>query len=109
MLGEHFGPRADPPEMAGVANSQSRHAMRRGARGGDLHRLPADDLAKAEIAIDDDQRAAIADDPRMPVRPHLARAQPIDVFRNADHAVRVVAHQARIDEMRGDDLGFAWF
>ena len=76
MLGKHFGPGADPPEMAGIANRHSRHAMRRGARGGDLHRLPADDLAKAEIAVDDDQRAAIADDARVSIWPHLARAQP---------------------------------
>ena len=83
--------------------------MRRGARGGDLHRLPADDLAKAEIPIDNDERAAIADDARVSIWLHLPRAQPSDVFRNADHAVRVVAHEARIDEMGGDDLGFAGF
>ena len=78
-----------------------------GARRGDFHRLLADDLAEAEVAIDDDQRAAIACDASVPVRPHLARPQPVDVFRNADHAMRVVAHEARLDEMRGDDLGLA--
>ena len=80
MLGKHFRPGADPPEMAGIANSHSRHAMRRGVRGGDLHRLPADDLAKAEIAVDDDERAAIADDARVSIWLHLACAEPTTYF-----------------------------
>ena len=75
-LGKHLRPGADPAEMAGIANRHRRHAVRRGARGGDLHRLPADDLAKAEIAVDDDERAAIGDDARVSVWPNLACAQP---------------------------------
>ena len=89
--------------------ANSRHAMRRGVGGRDLHRLPADNLTKAEITIDNDKRAAIGDDASVSIWLHLPRAQPGDVFRNADHAVRVMAHEARIDEMGGHDLGFTGF
>ena len=105
MLGKHFRPGTDPPEMAGIANSHSRHAVRRGKRGGDLHRLPADDLAKAEITVDDDESTAIADNARVSIWLNLACAEPTYIFRNADHPVRVVAQKTRIDEMGGDYLG----
>ena len=95
--------------MPGVANGQSCHAMRRSVGGRDLHRLPANYLTKTEIPIDNDEHAAIADDASVSIWLHLPRAQPSDVFRNANHAVRVMAHEARIDEVSGHDLGFAGF
>jgi hypothetical protein len=107
MICKRFRPRANAPEMSGVANGHSRYAMRYGARGGNLHRFLADDLTKAEVAVDDHKCAAVADDACAPVRANLARAQPIDIFRDTDHAMRVVAHQARFDQMGGDNLGFA--
>ena len=92
--------------MAGIADRQSRHAVLACARRRDGHRFPAYDLAIAEIPVDDDKSAAIDDEAGMLVRPHLASARPIDIFRDADHPVRIVTHKARVDEMRGDDVRF---
>ena len=90
--------------MPGVAKSHGREPISSRPLGGDFHRLLADDLPKPELAVSDDQRAAIADHAHAPIRANLACPEPIDVFRNADDPVRVVAHEARIDEMRGDDV-----
>ena len=83
--------------------------MRRSVGRGDLHRLPADYLTITEITVDKDEHAAIADDASVSIGVHLPRVQPVDVFRNANHAVRVMADEARIDEVSGHDLGFAGF
>jgi len=91
--------------MSGVAESDGRHALRDRAVGGEIHRLLSDDLAEAEATVDDQQGAAIIDDLDVLVRQHLARSNPIDIFANADDAVRIVPHQARLDEMIGDDAG----
>ena len=91
--------------MSGVAESDGRHAMRDRAVGGEIHRLLADDLAEAEATVDDQQRAAIVDDLDVLVRQHLARSNPIDIFANADDAMRIVPPRARLDEMVGDDAG----
>jgi len=91
--------------MSGVPESDSRHAVRDRAVGGEVHRLLSDDLAETEATVDDQQRAAIVDDLDVLVRQNLAGSNPIDIFGDADDAMRIVPHQARLDEMVGDDAG----
>ena len=71
-----------------------------------LHGFLADHLAVAETAIDHQQRAKIGYDFGMPVRQHLPRRGPVDIFRNADDAVRVMPHEAGFDQMLCNSIRF---
>ena len=68
-------PVADPAEMEAVADRDQRHTLLGGARHAELHGLEADHLAVAAIALDHQDRAAIAHQLGMPVGPQAAVAQ----------------------------------
>ena len=83
--------------------------MRRSARGSDLHRLPADYLAKTEIPVDNEERAAIADDASVSIWFHLPARTQAMYFEMRMTPCKSMADEARIDEVGGHDLGFAGF
>ncbi len=59
-------------------------------------------LAEAELPIDHGQRIVLEHDLERLVGQHLARAQPIDIRRNADDPVRVVPDQVGLDQVMSD-------
>ena len=76
----------------------------------EIHRLPADHLAVARIAVDDDQGSAVDDDLGAGVRVQGAAVHAFDITRQHADAVAVMAHQVRHDEIVGDEprlLAFA--
>ena len=75
--GELLGPGADPPEMAGIADGGEGEAEFAGALGGERHRLAADHLAVAEAAVEEQGRAAVVDDRKMPVGEDLPGLHPV--------------------------------
>ena len=66
-------PMADAAEMEAVADREQRHALLGGARHRELHRLVADHLAVAALALDHQHRAALAHQLGMAVGHERAR------------------------------------
>ena len=99
-------PFADPADMAGIAQRNCGKAGRLGFFNADVDGDRRDRLTEAEAAVED------ADDRRIDkafdrlVGNELARADPIDVTRHADHAVAVVAGEIGVDQRRGDAARF---
>ena len=69
------------------------------------HRLLADGLAEAELAIHDGDGIVLKDDVDRLIGQHLARLEPLHVGSHADDAMRIVANQVGLDEMLGDAAG----
>src|SRR6202012_2952158 len=67
-----------------------------------LHRLLADALAEAVLPIYDGNRVVLEGNLQALVGEDLPFFQPLDVRRHANDAVRIVADQVGLDEMRGD-------
>ena len=88
--------------MARVPQCHHGHALPTGFVDSELHRLCAHHLAEAELSINDSQRVVFEHNLERLVGKHLARAQPIDVGRNADDPVRVVPDQVGLDQVMRD-------
>ena len=70
----------------------------------ELRRLLAHHLAEAELPVDHGQRIVLEHDRERLVRQHLARAQPVDISRDANDPVRVVPDQVGLDQIMSDPL-----
>src|SRR6185295_17201463 len=57
-----LGPVADPAEVVRMREADGADAMPPGALGGERHRLAADHLAVAALAVEREQRAAVLAD-----------------------------------------------
>ena len=104
-LRRHQRPIADAAQMPRVAQGDDGDAVAGALVDAQLHRLLADGLAEAELAIDDGDGVVLEDDLDRAVREHLAGLEPLHVGRHADDAVRIVADEVRFDQVRGDALG----
>jgi hypothetical protein len=88
--------------MPAIAQSDNGHAPLPGFGHTQLSRLNADGLSKALFAIDYSQHRCLMDDAHPAVGLDHPSAQPVDVGRNPDHAVRVVTGQIGFDQVAGD-------
>ena len=79
--GRHERPVADPAQMAGVPQGDHGHAVPAAFVDAQLHRLLADGLAEAELAIDDGDGLVFEDDLDRLIGQHLAGPQPLHVGR----------------------------
>ncbi len=108
MQGYHAGggallrPGADAAEMAGVADGDDGEALPARPFDAERHRLLGNDLAIAEVAVDDQNRTALLGDPRTPVCAHEPAALPIHVFGDTDDAMGFMADQIGLDEVIGE-------
>src|SRR5436189_3388301 len=105
-VSRHFGPIAKAAEMPAVAKADHRDPFLRGLPDAKLGRIFADHLSKSAIAIDDRERVRIEYQRRRLIRLEPAVARPFEIFADADHAVRIMADQVRIDEATGDGARF---
>ncbi len=99
-----LGPGADPADVRGVAQADHGDAVLSRPLDAERDRLPGDHLAVALLAVDRDQRAAVMHDPGLAVGAHAALLQKLEVRKNPDHAVGIVADQVGVDQMLGDRL-----
>ena len=81
---------------------EQRHAVLPGARHPQLHRLVADHLAVAALALDHQDGAALADQLGVTVGHELSGADVFDVDRQQADAVGIVAGEIGLDQMVGD-------
>ena len=102
-----LGPGADPAHVAAVAHADHRDAVCAGALDAELDRFLRDHLAEPLAAVDHHDRAGVRHDLNVPVRRPFAGAQQLDVGRDPDHAVAVVAHEVGLDQMIGHGLASA--
>jgi hypothetical protein len=65
-----------------------------------VHGLATDHLAVAELSVDDCVARAFTNDERVLVGQDHAFGLPVDVFRDADDAVRFMTREVGVDEMR---------
>ena len=96
-----LGPLADAADVAGIA-------QRDGGKAGRLRLLDANVdghrghcLTEAETAVDDADHRSVDNTFKRLVGNEVARAHPIDITRNTDHAVAVVAGEIGVDERGG--------
>ena len=93
--------------MVGIAQRDDRDAAHLGALDRELGRRAGDDLAVTALAVIDDHRPAVADDPAGLVRLDLAAAEIAQIGRDHADPVAVMALQIGLDEVVGDDLRLA--
>ncbi len=101
--GELLRPRADTAEMPGVPDRDYGEAVGLRPLRGERHRLEADHLAVAEIAVDQQHRTPVGDDGGVAVGEDLPGLHPVDILVDAHHAVGIVPGEIGFDEMGGDD------
>ena len=95
---------ADPRKVEAVADREQRDAGLRGPSHAELHRLVADHLAIAALALDHQDGTLLAHDLEMAVGDQSALGEGLDVERQEADAVRIVAGQVGLDELVGDQL-----
>ena len=72
-----------------------------------LRGLFADGLAESVLPVNHGDGIVLEHDLDVLVCQHLAGADPVDVVRDPNHAVRVVADQVGFGQVVADALGFA--
>ena len=82
------------------------YAMRLRALDAERHRLGADHLAVAALAVEREQRPLVGAHGDVAVDGQAAFQNRIDVARHHAHAVRIVAAQVGLDEVVGHAPGF---
>ena len=92
----------DAAEMETVAQREQRHALVPGAGHAQLHRLAADHLAVAAVALDHQDGAALAHQLGVTVGHESSGAYALDVNRQQADAVRIVAREVRLDQLVRD-------
>src|SRR5947209_8629595 len=85
-----------------MAERDHRHARALGLGDADLHRLLADDLAEAAIAVDDGERVVLEDGGGVRVDGDAARLHQLDIERYPNDAMRIMADEIGADETLGD-------
>ncbi len=101
-----FSPCADAAQMMRIAERDDAAAVLQRARDPELHRLAADDLAKARAAVEPQQRASIEHGPHVLVRHQAALSIRLDVARQHADAMRVMTGEVGLDQVAGDRFDF---
>ena len=105
-MGDLLGPRADAPEVPGIADRDDTQARLSRLGDREIHRLTGNDLAVPELSVDDRMSRGFAHDDRMPVGEHHPFRVPFDVLRHTNDAVRVMAGKIGVDQMITDNTRF---
>jgi hypothetical protein len=101
-----LGPGADAPEVVRIAQRHDAAAVFLGPRDAQGHRLLADDLAEARVAIQPQQCAGVQCDADLRVGLEIAFQVGQRVTRQHADAVRVMARQVGFDQVADDGLHF---
>ena len=101
-LRRQFGPGADAAEMTAVLERHQRQAVRLRFLQPELDRLPPEHLPEAEIAVERGHHRVLADDADVAAEVVIAALEPVEIPRNAEQAVAVVAGEIGADEVGGD-------
>ena len=96
-----LAPGADAAEMERPAHGHDADAMLLSPLDGEFHRLPADRLAVARLAVHHQHGARVREQVDLHVRPKLALLHRPDVARQHADAVAVMAGQVGINEIVG--------
>ncbi len=88
--------------MAGIAQRNRGKARRLGFFNADVDGHRRNRLTETEAAVDDGDDRRIDEAFDRLVGNDIARADPIDITRHADHAMAVVAGEVGVDQRRGD-------
>jgi hypothetical protein len=97
-----LGPVADPAEVVRMRQADDADAVRLRPLDAERHRLGADHLAVALAAVERQQRAAVGTNLYVGIGQQAAFEHGVDVARRHADAVRVVAAQVGLDQVRGD-------
>ena len=100
----HLGPGADAAEVMRIAERHDAAAVLLRAFDAELHRLMADHLAEAGVAVEREQAAGVDAHRDMRIRLQPAFEEGRAVARQHADAVRVVAGQVGLDQVVGDAL-----
>ena len=95
-------PIADPSEMPGVSQGNHADAGSRTLLDAQFDGLLADGLPETKLPIDNCQHVAFNLNPNRLIGLNLATAQPLHIRQHADHPMRIVAHQVRLNQMFRD-------
>ena len=95
-------PFADAADVAGIAQRDCGKAGRLRLLDANVDGHRRHRLTEAEAAVDDADDWGVNNTFHRLVGNEVARAHPIDITRNADDAVAVVARKIRIDQRGGD-------
>ncbi len=95
-------PFADAADMAGIAQRDCGKAGRLRLLNADVDGHRRHRLTEAEAAVDDADHWRVDNTFDRLVGNEVARAHPIDITRNADDAVAVVAGEIGVDQRGGD-------
>ena len=98
-FGQFLGPGTDPPQMGRVADGDQRETVLRGTGYCLFHRAKPDHLAIAKAAVQQGQSPTVYHHLHRCIRHNLAPSEPVNVFGHAQHAVGIMTHQVRGDEM----------
>ena len=90
------------PEMVRMGQADDADAVLLRPLDAERHRLGADDLAVALVAVEREQRAAVGTDLHVRVGLEAAFQHRVDVARRHADAVRIVAAQVGLDQVGGD-------
>jgi hypothetical protein len=96
--GGDLGPVAEASQVTAIAKANHRDAGLRRFRDAEARRELADDLPEAAIAVDDRERVAVENDRRRRIGLEPARVHPLEIFADAQNAVRIVPDEIGIDE-----------
>ena len=104
--GRPLGPFADPADMAGIAQRDRGEARRLRFLDADVDGQRRHRLAEAEAAVEDADHGRVDDTFDRLIGNEVACVDPVDVTRDADDAVAVVAGEIGIDQRGRDPLRF---
>ena len=102
----HLGPMTDSPQVTAVPQTDNRHTVLRAFLDPDIDGSFAEPLPEAELAIGHGHGIGIDENVEIAIRQNLALPEPLDVRRDPNQAVRVVAGQVRDNEVIGNARGF---
>ena len=97
-LGRHLHVVREPADVVRAPDPDRGEPEPRRLVERDLRRPPGDDLAQAEIAVQDGRRRRLGEDAHRRPRVRLALPDRADVLRHADDAVRVVPPEVGADQ-----------
>jgi tripartite-type tricarboxylate transporter receptor subunit TctC len=103
-----FGPGADAAQMMGVAQGDDAAAVPARPLGGQRHGFMADHLAKARVPVQPQQRPAVEQGADVRVRDQPTFEERLGIARQHADAVRIVAREVGLDEVRRHRLDFVF-
>ena len=103
----HLGPGADAAQVVRVRERDDAAAVRLRSRDAEFHRLVADHLAEAGVAVEREQGGAVEFGRDVRVGRQPAFEERVRIARQHADAVRIVTGQVGLDQVLGDQLGLA--